>query len=323
MIQRIYPGLGLLILLTACSPKDPSSSELHGSLMENPLKCTDYSDEQYAQLEAQLDYAKMFHNFNDPTHKKRLLKHLYGVPQRYRDIMIDQNDSGRFKGFFHESISGTGLCQFSDSGPTRISLSNSFAQSIEFSMIHESGHGMTFIAAKDAGMSYNAFNNKIAELMNEGVAYNKSRGSNDPKIRAYALSQQSEYWADTFSDYYCSPKTHEFIKTKLPKNYAFVSTFLEPPVWATSSDPVIPESKAKDFALSLAQLFIERTPSCTIELKSLALGDKSSQASFSVGLKSKEDRMSMDLTFDATNNLSSELAKLRFQVDTLKIGCGQ
>lgn len=278
---------------------------------------------------AKFNFNQMYKGFDEGKHKKRLLQHFHAVPAPIRDLLISQNKSGKFQGVFREAISSSGRCSYSTNGPSKIWLTSTSDSSIEFSYIHEIGHGVTYVLEKKAGLRTNELLSKMEGFMAEAKAYNASRGSNDPKIRSYSLTAPPEFWADTFNDYYCSPATHEFLKTKLPKNYAFVSKFLDKPLFlgedsgTGGGDTGFPDGPMKNYTSSLQKLFNEITESCEITATAADVNNAASSAvvKFDVKVKGKESPLKLSATVKGDQFLSTQLSSLRFQVANLDKLC--
>lgn len=299
--------------------KVASDSEVSGALTEKTPVCSDYSTAQYAQLRNDLANLDFFHNFNE-SELGQLIKHFHAVPRAYRALMINASKSGDFRGFFKENIAAAGVCFGGRAGCSKISLSSTQRNVIQFSLIHEVGHGMEAQVRRNSGMSRADFETVLESLLLEGREHNAGPNARtrETRIRSYSFSSIHEFWADSFHNYYCSPESNAFIKKYLPKNYEFLQTVLEAPVWADEDEaPVDPEEdgRALEYFNALLSLHNEASKTCDLALKSIgesnASGDFIATVTMNGATQGSDAAKSAELVLNLNKNFSRELSELR------------
>lgn len=296
-----------LLLLLACG-KISSVSETKGALNQVPQTCFDYPESRYEELEAALQGVTLFKNFQ-PEEKAALLKHFYAVPPLYRDVLIRRAKEGSFEGFTKETMDEAGHCWFDDESCIRILLSNTIPDVIEFSMIHEVGHGVQRVAARKLGKSYEELETLLKDLIEEGKTHNAGPGqARELRIRDYSLTDPKEYFSDSFHNYYCSPKSHDFVKTYLPKDYAFLQSALEPPMWIKEPRYLNPVGAV--YMEDLMTLFNEASKTCDLVASDLSLQDETGLFEVQIAVKGQENKK-VKLILNYNVPLATQLSKLR------------
>jgi hypothetical protein len=110
--------------------------------------------------------------------------------------------------------------------PLRIEIAKT-SWAADFATQHEVGHAM------NVGFRGNrpGFENKLATVF--------SQEAGNSKLRSYARTTRTEYFAEAFNNYYCSKDAHAFLKATLPKTYDFLSANLSAPRWETDVSTVV------------------------------------------------------------------------------------
>ncbi|MBF0441012.1 MAG: hypothetical protein HQK54_03840 [Oligoflexales bacterium] len=89
---------------------------------------------------------------------------------------------------------------------------------------HEIGHAVEILGRERAAQQKMDFSQSLKMMLSE---FN----SKDSLLREYAKSDESEAWAESYANYYCSKESHDFIKNNLPETYAFLGKVLFQPFW--------------------------------------------------------------------------------------------
>lgn len=322
----------LFCLFAATAPacnKPSDVSEVSGALTEKNPVCVDYSETQYTQLRKELENLDFFHNFTD-AEEGQLIKHFNAIPPLYRKIMIDASRSGDFRGFFKEKMSAAGSCLVGRYGCQKISLSSTQKGVIQFSLIHEVGHGMEAQVRKKSGLSRPDFETVLESLLFEGRDHNSGphAKSGNTRIRSYSFSSVHEFFADSFHNYYCSPESNEFVKKYLPKNYEFLQAYLEKPVWAVEEETIPdPEGdpKAVDHIKAVVSLYNEASKSCDLAVKAIsdvnANGDYLATVVRKSEARNSENAETAEIAANLNKNFSRELSELRRTLPALIADC--
>lgn len=215
-------------------------------LTDQGFACEEYSKAQ--QDERLKDMPSQFLR-NDTWTAATLLRArnaLAGLPKGYLDYMYSLN---QFNGFTisRKQLEGStiGVTTF-----TNVALKveiNTQGFAPDFAMQHEVGHVIDVaLDGKDP-----QFQSKYGQLFQQE--------SNNSKLRSYARSQPAEFFAEAFSNFYCGPKAASFLKSELPKTYAFLKDTLQTPVFEETAT-VDPKSLSGDVFVAFDETKSESDP---------------------------------------------------------------
>lgn len=306
-----------LFLVLSCG-KTSSVSHLHGALNSEVQKCFDYPKARYEQLDGQLKDVEIFKGFL-PEERPELLKHFYAVPPEYRDVLITRFKEGTFEGILKEDIDSAGNCRFDDYSCIRIQLSSTLKDVIEYSLIHEVGHGVQRVAARKLGLTNAELDTRLQELMAEARLHNEGAGKQkELNIREYSLSNEKEFFSDSFHNYYCSPKSHDFVKAHLPKNYAFLKEVLVEPLWI--DEPRFLNPLGAEYMEAVTALFNEASKTCDLVASELSRQDDTGLFEVQIALKGEEEKF-VKLILNYNVPLATQVSKLRRNIQTYFSAC--
>ncbi len=206
-------------------------------LTDQGFACVEYSKEQQDQKLQAMPAQFLRNETWTPATLLRARNALAGLPKGYLDYMYSLN---KFNGFTisRRTLEGStiGVTTFTNV-PLKVEI-NTQGFAPDFAMQHEVGHVIDVaLDGKDP-----QFQSAYTSLFQQE--------SNNSKLRSYARSQPAEFFAEAFSNFYCGPKAAAFLKSELPKTYAFLKDTLQTPVFEETST-VDPASLSKDVFMAL------------------------------------------------------------------------
>lgn len=155
------------------------------------------------------------------------------VPDAYIEYLVQRARSNRF--YIEVIPSGSviagspgiaGLTQLSGFGAMEPDWIQVMEDQLPHAMVHEVGHAVESFAI------YNA-PKMMAGASVDGVFQQAMYGSPDSQnMGSYPRTNASEYFAEVFSHYYCSPQTTMGMQQQFPVSYQFASSMLISPLWA-------------------------------------------------------------------------------------------
>jgi len=224
------------VLFGCGSPQEPTGSHIK-QLGTRDFSCINYSAEQTTQAlrgmpegfinEASFRLGKV----------ERVKNHLTGVPRPYLEWLFSLRGQNGFRIAERNLGPGTlGVTMRSIPSlvPSYIDLS-ARSDAVDGALLHEIGHAVEN-RAREANRS---FADRIVTAF---------RGeSNTRTIQSYARTSATEYFAEAFSNFYCSKDAQEFIASNLPETYALLKSSLLPASFAGFD----PSALAKDTWMQL------------------------------------------------------------------------
>ena len=228
--MRLFRSIACAGLVAGCAatPAKTSQSEVK-QLSAKDFACTNLSAAVVQKSTAEIPQ-NFFTGF-DSSDQTLIYQRMAEIPEVYRTYMYRQFRSGIFGGVVaDDSISpAVGLTTLQgfdmlDMKPRYMQIASGvFPDAINFSLIHEMGHAVEGLVSQQAQAKGLDHERERDSLFNEGAS--------NASLRGYARSNPTEYWAEAFNNFYCSPDSQAFIKEQLPKTYQYLTTVLEPAVW--------------------------------------------------------------------------------------------
>ena len=233
--MRSFRSIACAGLVAGCAatPAKTSSSEVK-QLSAKDFACTNLSAAAVQKSTAEIPQ-NFFTGF-DSSDQTLIYQRMAEIPEAYRSYMYEQFRSGIFRGVVSDdsispAVGMTTLAGFdiSDMQPRYMQIASGvFPDAINFSLIHEMGHAVEGFVSQQAQAKGLDHERERDSLFSEGAS--------NASLRGYARSSPSEYWAESFNNFYCSPDSQAFIKEQLPRTYQYLTTVLEPAVWPRDND---------------------------------------------------------------------------------------
>ena len=222
--------------LAGCHIKAPADNHLK-YLTESDEQCTSYDA-------ARMDYIRKlpsgFISGYPDNQMETVINRIAGIPDRDLDHLLWSFSTGKLSGIKPGfALFGIAGLTTLSSGSTKNGFRGMEAVSITtganqggFALQHEVGHAVEIVAREAAQKTeYANFDAAMRDVVNE-------LNSKGGLIRGYAKSSPGEAWAESYANYYCSPKTQDFIRDNLPRTFKFLNAVLTPARWAVPAAPV-------------------------------------------------------------------------------------
>ncbi len=231
------------VILLASIPVNLAGCDFK-SRADNHLKYLTESDEQCASYDtARMDYIRKlpsgFITGYQGNQMEVVVNRIAGIPDRDLDHLLwsfsNRKLSGIKPGFALFGVAGlttlsSGSTKDGFRGMQAISITTGANQG-GFALQHEVGHAVEIVAREAAQKTeYSNFDAAMRDVVNE-------LNSKGGLIRGYAKSSPGEAWAESYANYYCSPKTQNFIRDNLPRTFKFLNAVLTPARWASPPAP--------------------------------------------------------------------------------------
>ena len=221
--------------LAGCHIKEPADNHLR-YLTESDEQCISYDA-------ARMDYIRKlpsgFLTGYQGNQMEIAVNRIAGIPDRDLDHLLwsfsNRKLTGIKPGFALFGVAGvtslsSGRTKSGFRGMEAVSITTG-ANQAGFALQHEVGHAVEIVAREAAQKTeYSNFDAAMRDVVNE-------LNSKGGLIRGYAKSSPGEAWAESYANYYCSPKTQSFIRDNLPRTFKFLSAVLTPARWATPAAP--------------------------------------------------------------------------------------
>jgi hypothetical protein len=226
-------SMTVALLVTACGfEQAPTDDSDLNQLTEKGFPCVEYSKAEQDEKLAGMPPNFMRPETWTPQTLARARNALAGLPKGYLDYMYALHKFNNFT-ISRAPLQGStiGVTAFTNV-PLRVQI-NTQDFAADFAMQHEVGHVIDVaLDGKDP-----QFQLRYAQLFQQE--------SNNSKLRSYARSEAPEFFAEAFSNYYCGPQAQAFLKSELPKTYAFLQEKLQTPVFQLQPE-VDPKTLSKD-----------------------------------------------------------------------------
>ena len=225
--------ISVSVNLGGCQMKPPA---------DNHLRYLTSSDEQCVTHDAvRMDYIRKlpagFISGYQGNQLETVVNRIAGIPDRDLDHLLwsfsNRKLTGIKPGFALFGVAGlttlsSGSTKDGFRGMQAISITTG-ANQAGFALQHEVGHAVEIVAREAAQKTeYSNFDAAMRDVVNE-------LNSKGGLIRGYAKSSPGEAWAESYANYYCSPKTQDFIRDNLPRTFKFLNAVLPPARWASSA----------------------------------------------------------------------------------------
>jgi len=212
---------------------------------DNHLRYLTSSDEQCVTHDAvRMDYIRKlpagFISGYQGNQLETVVNRIAGIPDRDLDHLLwsfsNRKLTGIKPGFALFGVAGvttlsSGSTKDGFRGMQAISITTG-ANQAGFALQHEVGHAVEIVAREAAQKTeYSNFDAAMRDVVNE-------LNSKGGLIRGYAKSSPGEAWAESYANYYCSPKTQDFIRDNLPRTFKFLNAVLPPARWASPAAPL-------------------------------------------------------------------------------------
>jgi hypothetical protein len=235
------------LIFLSCSKVPARSGATPSYLAERPYTCASYPESIMSEVKSSIPQ-NMVRGWEGQD-LEVFYKYYAGIPKSYRDWLAKNYQGGSFKGIYpqYTTKGWTGLTMLmSNGGPwypqyITIASNGNKAHNIAFALQHEVGHAVqSQTEFSEVGKS----NNLARSIQNLALI----EGSRNPSVRSYAKTQDrngrfTEYFAEAFSNFYCSEESYAFLKNQLPQTYALLAKTLTPPIWKANTNYVTPRNK--------------------------------------------------------------------------------
>ncbi len=214
------------ILLVSCGldPISGSSSGLYQLTLED-YPCKTWPEGRVEAVNSRLD-KDMMKGWDRSSHRPLIFQAMAGVP----DLYLGKLNALHVKNSFHisprSSLGGVTLY------PSYIYVGDD-VDSINLALQHEVGHVVEYFA-RDMASDGDPFEDDF----DEELAVTAKEHHDNPYLNAYPASfsvesevYKQEYFAEAFNSYYCSENTNALIRKQFPSTYAFLTKYLQKPVW--------------------------------------------------------------------------------------------
>jgi len=252
----LFSALALSVVAIGCGPKVDDDSEIQ-QLSGKAFKCDDADAARIQDVFTRLP-ADFIQGWDDQSSIPRIKSLIANLPDEYLEFF--RGLSAR-KTFYvtQKNLPGStaGVTSWSGQSSGNVTLDSDSSMAI-FALQHEFGHAVHHMYFPSKGRKIST--SQLEQLMAEG--------SRSGKLRSYALSSTSEYFAESFNNYYCSPQAHDFIKTNLPVTYSYMSQTLQPPRWVqpgSTGGGIAPPTAALEIAAHLLPASTT-TPAAGVEM---------------------------------------------------------
>lgn len=176
------------------------------------------------------------YNNNNSQFSAKYFNSMAGIPDTYLDWMSTRAASDNFRIYTARS---TTLSSFTKWGgrDDKISVDRS-AWGFDYSLQHEVGHYVEMYAsttgATQRGYSEDQFDRELQQVAT--LAFNNPKLNSYPKgyYNRNRGAYYAEFWAEAFNSFYCSEEANQNFSETFPEVYAFVSKYLEAPVWGSN-----------------------------------------------------------------------------------------
>jgi hypothetical protein len=216
--MHFVTGLGLI----SCAKASEDDSNVN-QLTAKSFACKQYSQDERMKHLAPMPTPMVNKSSFRVGNVDDLMNQLTGIPTSVLDSLFRRAARGQF--FIAErslatSVMGeTKLINFGRGfEPTNIYIA-ARPDAIQFALQHEVGHAVESVVKLNKENSTRSWQSAFQE------------GVRNSKLRSYARSNQREYFAEAFANFYCSPESHEFVKTELPVTYKELVRLLPKPDW--------------------------------------------------------------------------------------------
>jgi len=176
-----------------------------------------------------------------PLEQEQIYNALAALPDDYITWLALQHESNKFQ--IKSVDSGSG-------GPLGLTFTDIKSHGVTQTQIHPvlTGETRTLVVLHEMGHAIQSRlgSDTFSQLQNEVF----TREAGNWFVGTYAKTTAIEYFAESFTSFYCSPKTLTRLANQLPLTYSFLKSVLLPPPWSH----VLPEP-SKD-ATSLARPFV-------------------------------------------------------------------
>lgn len=233
MLGRNWPLLATLGFVASCG-SEPLGSRTQ-QLTAEQIPCDEYSD---AEIDSILkDKPKDFVDESGWVggELKRAMVKLAGIPDKYLKSLYDLHRKNGFNISSEFMFGGVmGVTRFVNDVPIDVGIA-ARTGAADFAMQHEVGHAMQGLFGNNSKINQNI--ERVFQAESPAAA-----------LRSYARTSSAEYFAESFNNFYCSKKAHEFLERTLPDTYALLSANLEAPRFALDERPL---PLAKDLWLKM------------------------------------------------------------------------
>ena len=105
---------------------------------------------------------------------------------------------------------------------------------ISWALLHEIGHCIQPLQQNKFPLDFqNDSNDKVYDIFIDGGNRKSQLQQMDPPVREYAFQSKHELFAESYSNYYCSPEANQYLNTTFPLMHALMTAKFEAPRWET------------------------------------------------------------------------------------------